>query len=177
MMYKSPGGAPRRPPSPLPGIRTREPVSTPAGMRILTFSVLVKVPLPLHSEHGGRPVPRAPPSAQSCAQLTPHPPRRTRAPAFLDGPRVSEIVGILAKAIIDGALLWIGKDIERFGHLLEAFFGGFVARIYVRVILACQPPVSFLDLFRLGIALDAENFVEVFLGHYFIADCQLPNAD
>src|SRR5205807_9551600 len=88
--------------------------------------------------------------------------------------RFSEIIRILAKAIVDSALLWIGKDIERFSYLLEALFGGFVARIYVRVILACEPPVSFLDLFRLGIALHAENLVEVFLGHYFIVDCQTP---
>jgi len=40
IMKRSPGGAPKRPPSPLPGIRAREPVSTPAGIRTLTFSAL-----------------------------------------------------------------------------------------------------------------------------------------
>ena len=57
MMKRSPGGAPSRPPSPLPGMRTRDPVSTPAGMRIFTVSVFGRVPLPLQREHGGRCLP------------------------------------------------------------------------------------------------------------------------
>src|SRR5581483_7780933 len=65
MMYRSPGGAPSRPPSPLPGMRTREPVSTPAGIRTLTFSVFGSTPLPLHNEHGGRRLPLPPQSGHS----------------------------------------------------------------------------------------------------------------
>src|SRR6478752_532304 len=40
-------------------MRTREPVSTPAGMRIFTCSVFDVTPLPLHCEQGvrRRPVP------------------------------------------------------------------------------------------------------------------------
>jgi hypothetical protein len=33
------------------------------------------------------------------------------------------------------------------------------------VILARQPPVGFLDFFRLSVSLNPEDFVEVFLGH------------
>src|SRR5678816_1344766 len=58
-MNRSPGSAPRRPPCPFFGIRTRDPVSTPAGIRIFTCSVFGVVPFPLHNEHGvrRRPVP------------------------------------------------------------------------------------------------------------------------
>src|SRR5256884_6724270 len=77
MMYKSPGGAPRRPPSPLPGMRTREPVSTPAGIRTFTFSVLVKVPFPLQSEQGGRRFPVPPQSEHSCVKRRRPPARCT----------------------------------------------------------------------------------------------------
>src|SRR5207237_5143948 len=79
MIYKSPGGAPRRPPSPLPGMRTREPVSTPAGMRTFTFSVLVNVPFPLQSEHGGRRFPVPPQSVHSCVKRK-RPPARCTCP-------------------------------------------------------------------------------------------------
>ena len=57
----------------------------------------------------------------------------------------------------------------RFRHRLETFLGSFVTGIYVRVILARQTPVSLLDLFGLGVALDAENLVIVLLC------CHLPN--
>src|SRR6267378_4235471 len=79
MMCKSPGGAPRRPPSPFPGIRTREPVSTPAGMRTFTVSVLGTVPLPLHKEHGDRLRPVPPQSGHSCAKRN-RPPARCTCP-------------------------------------------------------------------------------------------------
>src|ERR1044072_7611447 len=65
MICKSPGGAPNLPPCPLPGMRTRDPVSTPAGMRTFTFSVFGITPLPLHSEHGGRRLPLPPQSGHS----------------------------------------------------------------------------------------------------------------
>ena len=56
---KSPGSAPSRPPWPFFGMRTRDPVSTPAGIFTFTCSVFGVTPLPLQSEHGcrRRPVP------------------------------------------------------------------------------------------------------------------------
>src|SRR5207248_6529100 len=48
------------------GIRTREPVSTPGGMRILTCSVFGVTPLPLQSEHGSRRLPVPSQSGQFC---------------------------------------------------------------------------------------------------------------
>src|ERR1051325_997838 len=77
MMYKSPVGAPSRPPSPLPEIFTREPVSTPAGMRTFTVSVFGTVPLPLQSEHGERRRPVPPQSGHSCANRKRPPARCT----------------------------------------------------------------------------------------------------
>src|ERR671916_397534 len=54
MMKRSPAGAPSRPPSPLPGTRTREPVSTPAGIRTFTCSDFGTVPLPWQTAQGAR---------------------------------------------------------------------------------------------------------------------------
>src|ERR1700752_3351786 len=82
MICKSPAGAPKRPPSPLPGIRTREPVSTPAGIRTLTVSVFGVVPLPLHREHGDRRRPVPPQSVHSCAKRR-RPPARCTCPVPL----------------------------------------------------------------------------------------------
>src|SRR5918911_5233609 len=77
MMKRSPGGAPIRPPSPLPAMRTREPVSTPAGMRTFTVSVFGRTPLPLQSEHGGRRLPAPPQSGHSCENFRRPPARCT----------------------------------------------------------------------------------------------------
>src|SRR5258708_37500407 len=79
MMCKSPGGAPRRPPCPFPATLTREPVSTPAGMRTFTVSVFGTVPLPLHKEHGDRLRPVPPQSVHSCAKRK-RPPARCTCP-------------------------------------------------------------------------------------------------
>src|SRR5215217_551367 len=70
MMFRSPGCAPRRPPSPFPGILTREPVSTPAGIRTFTVSDLGVVPFPWQSEQGARRRPLPPQSGHSCANLS-----------------------------------------------------------------------------------------------------------
>src|SRR6185503_3847950 len=77
MMCKSPAGAPILPPWPLPGILTREPVSTPAGIRTLTVSIFGVVPLPLHNEHGVRRRPVPPQSGHSCAKRKRPPARCT----------------------------------------------------------------------------------------------------
>src|ERR1043166_3855647 len=77
MMYKPPAGAPSRPPSPLPEIFTREPVSTPAGMRTFTVSVFGTVPFPLQSEQGARRRPVPPQSGHSCAKRSRPPARCT----------------------------------------------------------------------------------------------------
>src|ERR1041385_818422 len=79
MMCKSRACAPRRPPSPLPGIRTRDPVSTPAGMRTFTVSVLGTVPFPLQREQGERRRPVPPQSGHSCANRR-RPPARCTCP-------------------------------------------------------------------------------------------------
>src|SRR4030095_7076381 len=94
MMCRSPDGAPSRPPSPLPAIFTRDPVSTPAGMRTLTVSVLGTVPLPRHNEHGGRLRPEPPQSGHSWAKRK-RPPARCTCPEPLqveqtiNGPPIS----------------------------------------------------------------------------------------
>src|ERR1044071_3073041 len=79
MMKRSPAGAPIRPPSPLPAIFTREPVSTPAGILTSTVAAFGTVPLPLQSAHGGRRLPAPPQSGHSCA-------KRRRPPAFCTWP-------------------------------------------------------------------------------------------
>src|SRR5215213_11464188 len=91
MMKRSPAGAPIRPPSPLPpGTRTREPVSTPGGMRTFTVSVFGTVPLPLQSAHGGRRLPAPPQSGHSCA-------KRIRPPVLCTCPepwQVGQVTGL-----------------------------------------------------------------------------------
>src|SRR6266540_4561932 len=77
IMCKSPAGAPSRPPSPFPGILTRDPVSTPAGIRTLTVSDFGTVPLPLHNEQGERRRPVPPQSGHSCENLNLPPARCT----------------------------------------------------------------------------------------------------
>src|ERR1044072_7595643 len=79
---RSPAGAPKRPPSPLPGMRTREPVSTPAGIRTFTVSVFGITPLPLQREHRERRRPVPPQSGQSCANRK-RPPARCTCPGPL----------------------------------------------------------------------------------------------
>src|ERR1044071_1111684 len=84
MICKSPGGAPNLPPCPLPGMRPRDPVSTPAGMRTFTFSVFGTTPLPLHNEHGERRRPVPAQSGHSCA-------KRKRPPAFCTCPEPLQV--------------------------------------------------------------------------------------
>src|SRR5215471_2983487 len=50
--YKSPDGPPRNPASPFPAERSREPVSTPAGMRSLIFEATSLRPFPWHALQG-----------------------------------------------------------------------------------------------------------------------------
>src|SRR5918997_955585 len=87
MMKRSPAGAPKRPPSPLPGMRTREPVSTPAGILTFTTSVFGTVPLPWQSEQGGRRLPPPPQSGHSCAN-------RRRPPAGCTCPAPPQVVQV-----------------------------------------------------------------------------------
>src|SRR6185369_16449759 len=82
LMCRSPASAPKRPPWPLPGIRTREPVSTPAGIRTFTVSVFGVTPLPLQSEQGERRRPVPPQSGHSCAKRK-RPPARCTCPVPL----------------------------------------------------------------------------------------------
>src|SRR3712207_6131422 len=60
-------------------MRTREPVSTPAGIRTLTVSVLGMTPLPLQSEQGGRRRPEPAQSGHSCEKRR-RPPARCTCP-------------------------------------------------------------------------------------------------
>src|SRR5215212_1230964 len=70
-------------------MRTREPVSTPAGIRILTVSVFGSTPPPLQSGQGGRRLPAPPQSGHSCANLR-RPPARCTWPEPL---QVGQVTG------------------------------------------------------------------------------------
>src|ERR1044071_7795505 len=63
-------------------MRTRDPVSTPAGMRTFTVSVFGVTPLPWQSEQGVRRRPVPPQSGHSCANLN-LPPARCTCPVPL----------------------------------------------------------------------------------------------
>src|SRR5579864_3382393 len=62
MMYRSPGGSPEVPALPRPGTRTREPVCTPAGIRISIVSARRTRP--------------SPPQARQIFRVRPVPPQR-----------------------------------------------------------------------------------------------------
>ena len=65
----------------------------------------------------------------------------------------------VAEAIVETALLAVAADRVGLGGFLEAFFGGLVARIAVRVPLQRQLAIGNLD-FGLGrAAIDAERFL------------------
>src|SRR5579885_1163214 len=111
MMKRSPGGAPILPPSPLPGTRTREPVSTPAGMRTFTCSAFGTVPLPLQSAHGGRRLPAPPQSGHSCA-------KRSRPPAFCTCPEPWHVGQVTGLPPVSPAPLQRGHCSERLNVML-----------------------------------------------------------
>src|SRR6478672_347155 len=75
-------------------MRTREPVSTPAGIRIFTCSVFGVTPLPLHCEHGVRRRPVPSQSGHGCENCS-RPPLRVTWPVplhvgqVITGPPVS----------------------------------------------------------------------------------------
>src|SRR6186997_3378924 len=81
-MNRSPGSAPSLPPCPFLGTRTREPVSTPAGIFNFTCSVFGVTPLPLQSEHGVRRRPVPSQSGHSCENCK-RPPERITWPVPL----------------------------------------------------------------------------------------------
>eukprot|EP00967_Tisochrysis_lutea_P064602 scaffold83726_cov29-Tisochrysis_lutea.AAC.1 len=76
----------------------------------------------------------------------------------------------LAVAVVDLALATVGKDLIRFCHLLELGLRRFLLGLplggeAVRVPLQRLLPVRLLDLVLGGCALDAEQGVEVAVGH------------
>jgi hypothetical protein len=59
------------------------------------------------------------------------------------------------------ALFRIAQDVVGFLHVLEAVFGGLIARIQIRMIFAREFPVGFADLVFRGAAGDAERLIVI----------------
>src|SRR5262245_39004825 len=77
-----------------------------------------------------------------------------------------------AKLIVLCPALLVAQHVVGFLHFLEACLGLFVPGIAVRMILARQLAVRFLDLVLGSVALDAQSFIEV-AGHGWSAACEL----
>ena len=69
----------------------------------------------------------------------------------------------MAELVVCRPLLGIAENGVGLGEFLEALLGGFVAGILVGMILQGQPPVGFADLLGLGVAINAERRVVIFL--------------
>ena len=81
---------------------------------------------------------------------------------------LSKLVGVfpaLSELVVFFAFFGVGKHLVRLVDFLEFLFGGLVARIYVRVVLAGQLAVSLLDVLVAGAAAESENVVIVFCCH------------
>ena len=70
-----------------------------------------------------------------------------------------------AAAVVLLALVGVAEDVVGRRDLLEALLGLLVARVAVRVVLARELAVGLLDLVRRRLLVDAEDLVEVALGH------------
>src|SRR6185436_12408413 len=77
-------------------------------------------------------------------------------------PGIERGVAIL---IIGGAGLWIAQRLISLTDFFERFFGGFIARIFVRMKFYSQLAVRFFDFFLGSFAFNSEDFVVVALGH------------
>ena len=71
----------------------------------------------------------------------------------------------MAEAVVFGPFLLVAQDLIGLGCLLEPPLGIRVIGILVRVVLDGQLPVGLLDVGLAGPSVDAEDFVEVALGH------------
>ena len=72
---------------------------------------------------------------------------------------------VLPKFVVLAPFLGVAQDLVRLVDFLEARFGGLVAGIQIGMILARQPPISFLDLFLVRVLLNTQNLVVVLILH------------
>jgi len=82
-MYRSPAGAPFSPASPSPLNLRRDPVSTPAGILILTRSFALILPSPLHFLHGSVIITPSPLHCGHTVAIRKKPPELTTCPVPL----------------------------------------------------------------------------------------------
>ena len=70
--------------------------------------------------------------------------------------------GIVSKLVVLGSLVCIGEDVVGFIDFLEFFFRGFwIVFIQIRMVLACQPAICFLDLIVCGAFIDAQHVIVI----------------
>ena len=165
---RSPGGPPRAPGAPLPGTRIIEPLSAPGGMRTRTVPWLGNVERDLGAlrSPGGDPSasPRACPDLAKVRGAGRTAPRSRTRPAarrsrWARRCRVScqlcvlaRLLGIeaalqrrVAELVVRGALLGVGEHLVRRRDALELVLGGFVARVHVGMMFACELAIRLAD--------------------------------
>src|SRR5918998_1689464 len=134
---RSPAGPPRRPASPLPGSRMREPSLTPAGMFTRYFLSSRRRPSPAQVGHG-------------CSITVPEPPQREHGRVIENRPWPSDSTprpwqtGQKAAAVVGLALLGVAQHVVGLRDALEALLGARVG-VRVRVIAARELAVRLLD--------------------------------
>ena len=67
--------------------------------------------------------------------------------------------------VVGGAFLRVADRFVGFAEFLEFLLGGFVARVFIRVIFYREFAVGLFDVLVGGLAGDAEHFVVIPLGH------------
>lgn len=70
--------------------------------------------------------------------------------------------GIVSELVVLRSLVRIGEDVVGFIDFLEFFFRGFwIVFIQIRMVLACQPAICFLDLIVCGAFIDAQHVIVI----------------
>lgn len=69
---------------------------------------------------------------------------------------------IVSELVVLGSLIRIGEDVVGFIDFLEFFFRRFwIVFIQIRMVLACQPAICFLDLIVCGAFIDAQHVIVI----------------
>ena len=79
----------------------------------------------------------------------------------------------MAVAVVGGALVGVAEHLVGLAGLLEFFFGGVIAGVEVRMVLASLLAIGALQLLVAGVARDAENFVIVCFAHSWVQSYSL----
>jgi len=87
-------------------------------------------------------------------------------PTGLTSP-LGDVVGVVAKAVVDCPLAGVAQDVVGLLYAFEALLGSLIARIDIGMVLPGEPSIGLLYLGFLGTTLDTEERIVV-LSHLFL---------